>query len=108
MNEKILDRKGNEIKAGMTIYYVRTKPGIVSSSRFGLLMPQTGETIWEDEESWNKRKNEDIWELGCPYEVTEVDGRLRMTRHDEDGYSFSFPLVPADNICIKGISDVKE
>lgn len=106
-SEKIVDWKGNEVKAGMAIYFVQQKPGIISSGRIGLLMPQTGETIWETEESWNTRKNEDVWELGRPYEIVEVNGNLRMIRHDEDGYSFSFPLVPADNICIKGISDKK-
>lgn len=112
--EKIFDWKGNEIKAGMTIYFVQTKPGLIESSRIGLLMPQTGETIWEDEKDWEERKNKEIWELGQPYLVGEKNDRLfYTTMADEDGYTFSFPFFAAflfgstPIIAIKGISDTK-
>lgn len=115
MPEKILDWKGNEVKDGMTIYFVQTKPGVVASSRMGLLIPQTGETIWEDEKDWKERKDKEIWELGRPYEVSERGGQLYITsrfENDPDIDSLTQPLYSPFGelppIAIKGISDTKE
>jgi len=113
--EKIFDWKGNEIKAGMTIYFVQTKPGFLVSSRMGLLIPQTGKMIWEKEENWIKRRDEDIWELGKPREVTQENGRLYITErfNDPDIELLTQPLSDAfmwdakPTIAIKGISETK-
>lgn len=109
--EKYFDWKGNEIKSGMTIYFVQTRPGALESSRLGMLMPQTGETIWEDEKVWQERKNKEVWELGQPYDVHCTDGGnwFYATKEDEDGCTFSFPLsLQKDSIiAIKDISDKK-
>lgn len=109
---EIKDWKGNEIKAGMTIYFIQTKPGVLESSRQGIMLPQTGETIWEPEENWLERKNKEIWELGKPYLVSESqDGSLRITVHydDPDIESITMPLFcplgGTPTIAIKGISD---
>jgi hypothetical protein len=108
----IRDWKGNEIKAGMTIYFVQTKPGFLESSRMGLLMPDTGETIWEDEKIWLERKNKDVWELGDPYVVSERNGMLMITRHYKDDPDIDSltttlwsPFGETPPIAIKGISD---
>lgn len=109
MNEVITDWKGNEIKAGMTIYFVTTKVPFPYSGRISILMPQTRESIQESEEDWIKRKNTDIWSLGMPHTVEEKYGQLFYTTEpDEEGYTFSFPLYQRDNIAIKNISDKKE
>lgn len=112
--DKFLDWKGNEIKAGMTIYFVQTKPGVLESSRMGLLMPHTGETIWEDEKQWLDRKNQEVWELSEPYEVSERNGVLMITKYfenDPDIDSLTTTLYDPFNqspiIAIKGISDKK-
>lgn len=112
---KFFDWKGNEIKAGMTIYFVQTKPGVLESSRVGLMMPHSGETIWEDEKGWQERKNQEIWELGEPYEVTERDGILMITRYFENDpdidsltTTLQDPFNPNPILAIKGISDKKQ
>lgn len=110
---KYLDWKGNEIKAGMTIYFVQTKPGFLETGRYGLMIPQTGETVWEDEKNWVERKSKEIWELGRPYVVSEKGGVLMVTmffENDPDIDSLTTPLHipfegPLPTIAIKGISD---
>lgn len=117
MNEQepILDWKGNEIKAGMTIYFIQTEPGFLETARMGLMMPGTGKTIWEDEKNVEERKNKVVWRLGNPYTVSEKEGQLfYTTEEDEEGYTASFPFSMAflfgskPTIAIKGISDQKE
>lgn len=109
---EIKDWKGNEIKAGMTIYFVKTKPGFLETSRHGLLIPQTGETILEDEKNVEERKNREVWELGHEYLVEEKQGRLFYTTSpNEDGETYSSSFTTAflfgsePIIAIKGISD---
>lgn len=115
MIEKYFDWKGNEIKAGMIIYFIQTKPVFFESSRIGLMMPGTGETTWEDEKVWQERKNKEIWELGQPYLIKENEhGLFYTTMPDEEGYTYSFHFSMAfhfgniPTIAIKGISDKKD
>lgn len=109
--EIIRDWKGNEIKAGMTIYFVQTKP--MTIGKFGMLIPD-GEgghsQVWESDEDYDKRANKEIWELGVPYLVIENNGRLYyQTMPDEEGYTLSSPfyesIIREVTIAIKGISD---
>lgn len=110
--EKIFDWKGNEVKVGMTIYFVQTKS--MSFGRFGLMMPGTGETVWESDEDYEKRKEiekKPIWHLGVPYMVEEKFGELYYTTlPDEEGYTYGCQLCHETHqtIAIKGISDTKE
>lgn len=104
---KILDWKGNEVKAGMTIYFVQTKP--MTIGKFGMIMPN-GTQVWESDEDYEKRKNEDIWFLGRPYIVSESNGRFILTTEpDKEGYTYSMPFYQSleneSTIAIKGISD---
>ena len=67
MSEKIYDWKGNEIKEGMIIYFVQTKPGILDSSRLGIMMIDRAgmpHQVLEPEENWAERKNKQFWNLG--------------------------------------------
>lgn len=107
------DWKGNEIKAGMTIYFVQTKLGVLESSRMGLLMPN-GNHVWEDEKTWMERKNQEVWELSEPYKVSERKGVLMITRYfendpDIDSLTTTLydPFNPSPMLAIKGISDKK-
>lgn len=111
---KFLDWKGNEVKAGMTIYFVQTKP--INLGRMGLLIPAGSnnsgkvEEIWESDEDYEKRKNQDIWELGDEYKVLETEGKLFVSHKDGD-YTFVTPLTFSfygySTIAIKGVSDIK-
>jgi len=109
--QKIFDWKGNEIKPGMTIYFVQTK--CTHWGRYGLMIPSIGETIWESDEDYEKRKEEDdkpIWYLGRPYNVEERFGELYyITMPNEDGETFGCQLRYETNvtIAIKDISDKK-
>lgn len=113
----ITDWKGNEVKAGMTIYFVQTKPGLLESSRFGVCFPDRdgkSHSVWEPEENWLERKNKEMWELGEEYLVEEKNGILYYTTTpDRDGYTYSAPFSMASlfgsapTIAIKGISDAQ-
>lgn len=109
--EKIFDWKGNEIKAGMVIYFVQTKPGLLESMRHGILMPSTGKTVWENESGWQERKNEDRWELGQEWLVVESGGRLCIQYADgEMTVTIPFNQFGGDKeqvIVIKDISDTQ-
>lgn len=110
---KFLDWKGNEIKPGMTIYFVRTKN---MPLKFGIIIPAgisvSGECEeqWESEESYQERMNEEVWELGYGYEVTETDKKLFITMTDGE-YSYRTPLSYKEQensvVAIKGVSDKK-
>lgn len=106
----IKDWKGNEIKAGMVIYFVNTNPGILESSRHGLFMPD-GKQIWEPEGQWLERKNQKIWELGNSYEVIErSDGGFNLkTKTGDDTFIFpiEYEFTYDSIIAIKDISDQK-
>jgi hypothetical protein len=121
MNE-VFDWNGNEIKEGMIIYFVQTKPGFLESSRNGILIPQTGETIWEDEDEWQKRKNANIWELGEGMEVKKDRNTERLfvetitkgsgewegsTFHSKIDLLMQIKMWGELTIAIKGISDKK-
>jgi len=112
---KIFDWKGNEIKEGMTIYFVQTSA--MNFGRFGMFIPDGvggGHSIYESDEDYEKRKekqNEPIWHLGMPYNVEEKNGDLFYTTpKDEDDYTLSFQLRyrKDSTIAIKGISDTKK
>jgi hypothetical protein len=109
---KFLDWKGNEIKAGMTIYFVRTKPMLMG--RLGWMIPNGKgeyEQRWEPQEQADERNNKDYWILGEPCEVVEMNNELWYQMKGNDGYTFSFQLrykVQENTIvAIKGISDEK-
>lgn len=111
MAEKILDWKGNEVKAGMVIYFVQTRVGFPANSRHGVIIPGSGEMVWEKEEDWIKRRDEEIWELGQPYNVDFKYGQLWYTTFpDEEDYTYSAQLALRKDsmIAIKGISDKNE
>lgn len=82
----------------------------------GLLIPQTGETVWlESEETVLERKNKEVWELGDPLEVVWQQGRLcakMIVENNPDVEQIIFPITSmfgvAPTIAIKGISDKKE
>ena len=123
--DKITDWKGNEIKEGMTIYFVQTKP--FNLGRMGWLVPEgmtesgKPETIMESYEDYEKR-NQPIWELGDEMIVMAKDnGRLYVETNMEcngelNGYTISSEVdllmqikhSKELTIAIKGISDTKE
>lgn len=110
--EKIFDWKGNEVKAGMTIYFVRTKN--LSFGRLALMTPTQGLVYIESEEDYEKRKNEDVWELGEPLEVVWQQGRLctlMIIKNDPDIEQIIFPITSMFGekpiIAIKELSDKK-
>lgn len=119
MTDKIFDWEGNEVKAGMTIYFVQTKPGFLESGRVGVTTPQTGEIVWEDESSGQERKNKVVWELGEEM-LVEKDANSRLIvktvtkgAGELEGYTFNSTIdlimqkrfSPDLTIAIKGISD---
>ena len=124
--KKVHDHIGNEVKEGMTIYLVQTKPFVFG--KIGMFIPagisKSGkvEEIWESEDEYQKRKNTNIWELGEPYLVwKDDDGDLYINQvtkgiNELAGYTFysrvhlDFRDVFDDKkdkivIAIKGISD---
>ena len=110
--EKIFDWMGNEVKAGMTIYFVQTKPSFLETARIGWVIPITGVNIWEDEKEWEKRKNRDVWELGREYDVVNIRGGLQVRMNIEDNEDIESIIFPIcymfgenPTIAIKGISD---
>jgi hypothetical protein len=122
-NGKIFDWKGNELKAGMTIYFIQTSPGFLEGSRHGIMYPDVNgkaHQTWEPEEQWQERKNKKVWRLGDEYLVHQdkADGTLFIKsiikgKGDLDGYIFSekvllnskFHFLQPPTIAIKGISD---
>ena len=114
---KIYDWVGNEVKVGMTIYFVKTKPGIIESSRIGIMFTDANgfcHQTWEPEENWLERKNKDVWELGEPLEVVWQQGRLCVLMRFNNTPEIEqviFPIVPMLGeppiIAIKGLSDNK-
>lgn len=117
MGHAIRDWRGNEVKEGMTIYFVQTKPMYIG--KYGMLIPggctKDGKPteVWESDEDYEIRRNEDIWHLGNPYEVTKKDGRL-FASFNEGELTFSTLLSNlvaepplTTTIAIKGISDIK-
>lgn len=113
MEEKYFDWKGNEIKAGMIIYFVNTEHRF---GRAGIIMP-SGDgsaftTLWqESDEELNERLSKPVWELGMPYEVEIIDGEYFMKcKVGEYSFSRSFKhrsiyVTGEEIIAIKGISD---
>lgn len=109
MIDKIFDWMGNEVMAGMTIYFVRTKN---FAGRCALLVPTQGLVYTESEDDYEKRKNEEVWELGEPLSVVWQEGRLcalMKIENDPDVEQILFPIHSVfgeqPEIAIKGISD---
>ncbi|MFA7290363.1 MAG: hypothetical protein WC055_15925 [Melioribacteraceae bacterium] len=104
--QPIYDWMGNEIKAGMTIYYVQTK---IMYSQFGVAFPMNEEHC--EIILFDKQPDEECWELGTGYEVFDNGGVLYVTKQFGE-YSISSPvyIFPETNtiIAIKGISDTKK
>lgn len=117
MPHQFFDWKGNEIREGMVIYFVRTKP--FNLGRMGMLIPEgisaSGKTeeIWESDEYYEKRTTGDVWELGREYEVkisNDFPLTLSIAWNDGNNYMVSplhFCIDDSTTIAIKGISDIK-
>lgn len=106
--DKIFDWKGNEVKAGMTIYFVRTTP--IFNGKLGLFIPKPKgryNQIWETDEAYSERMNQEIWELGREYELIKNDiGEWKLLLKSGE-YTFEIPFEPHPIIAIKGVSDKK-
>lgn len=100
----ICDWQGNEIKEGMTIYYVKTR---IHHNMLGVMMPEGYLKILQKEYS------EDCWILGEPCQVKMMPFGLCSILELKDGGQYMILLVNTAYLssetvlAIKGISDVK-
>lgn len=99
----IKDWKGNLVKEGDEICFIRTK---IVHGRYGMLWPQTGETTWMEQEP-----DEDVWLLssylrvGLGFLVTQVIGNCTIQQHL--GSLILMNGQPNVILAIKGVSDTK-
>lgn len=103
--ENMTDYLGNEVKSGMNVVIIRTKPLFRDSF---LLNIKTGKM-----NLFRKAKKE-CWEILHEYEMFDCDGILMCKSKVgeytliESTFALTFGLQPNDIITIKGISDKRK
>jgi len=110
INDKVFDWKGNELKAGDEVCFIkiRTHDWI---QRMGILMPNTGETIWSD---FKPEPEKDCWEIGDYVKIYEHNGGLYYTVNFGDDVHWCHISMlavlpnPRTILAIKGVSDMPD